>query len=92
MNIQFELKDRNGKDLYENDKVNWVCPNLTIEDCSMFGMVNKMWNSGEVISGRLIFRNELDRTLELMFHSDDDDIHWSIRSPLDGKHKSLEKV
>lgn len=56
MKIEFTLKDRNGVELSEGDKVNWCCEDLPIKDCTMFGVINKMWNSGEIISGRLMFR------------------------------------
>lgn len=55
LKIEFTLKDRNGVELNEGDKVNWICENLSVEECTFGNMVNKMWNSGEVIKGKLVF-------------------------------------
>lgn len=104
MKIEFTLKDRNGIELNEGDRVNWCCDNLSIEDCIVFGVVNKMYNSGEIIPGRLVFyktSEEADNvysssptSLELKFLSDNGKIRWSINCPSsqnDYRHVRLEK-
>lgn len=55
MKIEFILKDRFGNDLNEGDKVLWICPDLPVEQCTFFGGINKMYNSGEEIHGKLVF-------------------------------------
>ena len=55
MKIEFTLKDRNGIELNDGDKVNWCCENIPVEECIFMGGVMKMWNSGEVIPGKLVF-------------------------------------
>jgi hypothetical protein len=57
LKIEFTLKDRNGVELNEGDKVNWICENLSVEECTFGNIVDKMWNSGEVIHGRLVFNH-----------------------------------
>lgn len=86
MKIEFTLKDRNGIELNEGDKVNWCCANLSVEEC---------------IPGRLVFYNTIEqakndyRDLQLMFVSDDNEIRWAIRCPSeqnDYRHVSLERI
>lgn len=89
MKVEFILKDCDGVDLSEDDFVEWICESVSIKP-TMFGIVYDMWNSGQVIKGRVVF----DRTnLHLLFVSDDEQIKWSIRDLTDDhKHMRLKKM
>ena len=101
MKIEFTLKDRNGVELEYGDDVNWICANLSVEECRMGNLINKMWNSGEIIPGRLVFYKTIEqakndyRDLKLMFVSDDNEIRLAIGCPSeknDYRHVNLERV
>lgn len=51
MKVEFILKDKDGIELNEGDNVNWRCENNQAAHC----MGDYMWNSGEIIPGKLLF-------------------------------------
>lgn len=74
LKVEFILKDKDGVELNEGDNVLWVCENV-IDKPSFFGMIDCMWNSGQVIPGKLVFRGDVPK---LYFLSDDEETRWII--------------
>ena len=105
MKVEFTLKDMDGVELQEGDKVIWCCEDIPMDaKPSMFGIINAMYNDGQRIPGKLIFyktkeqvKNISDRScpsIELMFIADKGDPIWSIDCPSeqeDFRHNRLKK-
>jgi hypothetical protein len=89
MKIEFELKDCDGVDLQEGDRVEWVCQKMEIKP-TMFGIVYDMWNSGQIINGRVTFDPQ---KLHVVFASDDGEITWYIQDlPDNNRHDRMRKI
>ena len=105
MKVEFTLKDMNGVELQEGDKVIWCCEDIPMDATpTMFGFGWRMWNNGERIPGKLLFFRTKEQvasisksaypSIELMFIADKGDLTWVIECPSekeDFRHNRLKK-